>query len=43
MTGPDEFIEAHIYVDEDGMTRDKATGKYAGTGQNGTHFTYVVY
>ena len=42
-TGLDEFREAHMYTDEDGISRDKATGKYAVTTQNGTHFSYVTY
>lgn len=43
VTGLHEFREANMFIDDDGISRDKATGKYASTGQNGTHFIYFVW
>lgn len=37
--GMDQFLQNYTYVDNDGILRDKETGKYAGINQNGTKFT----
>ncbi|MFK4260036.1 hypothetical protein [Agrobacterium tumefaciens] len=42
-TGLKEFLAANTFEGDDGMLRDKATGKYASMSQNGTKFTYLVY
>ncbi|WP_327212749.1 hypothetical protein U8Q06_34930 (plasmid) [Rhizobium beringeri] len=41
--GMAEFLKQYTTVGDDGLLRDKATGKYAGIEQNGTKFTYSVY
>lgn len=41
--GLDAFLSANTTVDDTGILRDKATGKYAGIEQNGTQFKYIVY
>ncbi len=41
--GMEEFFENNIVVDEQGIPRDKSTGKYAGIEQNGTKYTYITY
>lgn len=41
--GMDQFLQNYTYVDNDGILRDKETGKYAGINQNGTKFTYLTY
>lgn len=43
VTGLDEFLDANTYAAEDGTLRDKATGKYASVGMNGTKYTYEIY
>ena len=42
-TGLNDFLEANTVAGEDGLMRDKATGKYAGIEKNGTHYNYVVW
>jgi len=43
VTGLDEFLKENTYAGEDGMMRDKATGKYATINQNGTAFSYLTF
>ncbi|PZM13788.1 hypothetical protein [Rhizobium tubonense] len=38
-----QFLKKFATVGDDGLTRDKATGKYATVSQNGTKFTYNVF
>lgn len=40
--GMDKFLEQYVVI-KDGQMFDKATGKHAGIGQNGTSFTYAIW
>jgi hypothetical protein len=43
INGLDQFLQKYTTVGDDGLTRDKATGKYATVSQNGTKFSYIVW
>lgn len=41
--GMNQALAQYTVIGDDGLLRDKATGKYAGINQNGTKFTYLVW